>query len=118
MSTKTCPIVGSYYRPPANALIKHMPHRTKLVLRPEPENPYDPNAIMVLVRGSEVETDYDLDQALIGYGTNIAEVQAGGEYHLGYIPRGLAATMALPGEIEGTFLLDARGKPQVQFELE
>lgn len=114
--TKTFPIVGGYYRPPASALLKFLPQDTPLILRPEPTNAYDPNAIMVLVEGKEIPVDYDLDSALAGYGTNIAEVRATPEIHLGYIPRGFAATMTLAGDTEATFSYDSRGKATVKVE--
>lgn len=113
---KSYPIVGGFYRPPANALLKFMPQGTSLILRPEPENAYDPNAIQVLVQGASIPFDPDLDEALLGYGTDIAAVRDTYEIHLGYIPRGFAATMTLQDEIPGTFGFDAKGKPLVRIE--
>lgn len=113
---KTFPIVGGYYRPPANAILKFLPQGTALTLRPELENEHDPNAIMVLVTGADIPVDYDLDQALNGYGTNIDEIRNRPEIHLGYIPRGYAATMALDGDHAATFSYDGAGKPVVRME--
>jgi hypothetical protein len=34
------PIVGMHFRPPAKAIVAHLPLDTELELRPDPENPY------------------------------------------------------------------------------
>lgn len=81
-------IVGMHFRPPAKAVMAHLPAGASLLLVREPENPYDPNAIKVLVgtdaipatqaesfaeacatMGREPEDFYDHD----------------GPFHLGYI---------------------------------
>lgn len=89
------PMVGMHYRPPAKAIVDNLRVGTPLHLRAEPDNPYDPNAIQIFIKGIDIPEDYDLDQALNGYGTNLAETRARFEIHLGYVPRGLAATFNL-----------------------
>lgn len=113
---RSYPIVGMYYRPPASAIIKFLPHGTALVLRPEPDNQFDPNAIMVLVEGNSIPVDYDLDSALQGFGTNISDIRSQCEIHLGYIARGFAATMTLMGDTPATFGYDSAGKPVARME--
>lgn len=114
---KILPIVGDFYRPPAKAILAHLGARTPLILRPEPENPYDPNAIAVFIEGANIPEDYDLDVALGGYGTNIAETRARPEIHLGYIPRGLAATLTLSGDLPAHFSFTSGGKAAVEVDL-
>ena len=47
--TLRSPIVGAHFRPPARLVLAALAGGTTLRLEPEPENPYDPNAIKVLV---------------------------------------------------------------------
>ena len=49
MRTLTTPIVGAHFRPPAKQLLEVLPIGTPMLLRAEPDNPYDENAIQVLV---------------------------------------------------------------------
>ena len=43
------PIVGMAFRPPAVFIIKSLPHGAPLILEREPENPFDPNAVRVIL---------------------------------------------------------------------
>lgn len=47
-------LVSSHFNPPAKQMLEHLPSGAKLVLQPDPQNPYDEKAIRVLVSRSEV----------------------------------------------------------------
>ena len=59
MTDLLVPLVGAYFRPPAQQLLRHLPSGTELVLEPEPENPHDPNAIAVYTRSSSIPSRPD-----------------------------------------------------------
>lgn len=114
------PIVGAHFHPPAKTLLQFLPLGTPLWLKPEPDNPYDANAIMVGVNGTTVETAIpkgqieDFDAALEGFGFNSEEVFSTHEWHLGYIPRTIAETIKLePGKHPAALAFGADGKPMV-----
>ena len=53
-------IVGMHFRPPAKAVLEHLPAGAELVLRNEDDNPYDEFAIQVLVSPKAVpEGEWD-----------------------------------------------------------
>lgn len=47
--TRRAPIVGGWFFPGAQRLLKELPLGTPLLLHPEPTNPADPNAVRVSV---------------------------------------------------------------------
>lgn len=88
MTTLRAPIVGMHFRPPAKLLVQVLPAGTTLTLEPEPENPYDPLAIRVLVAASAIpESQYArLEAELPGMGLTIDEVLgAEAPWQLGYV---------------------------------
>lgn len=96
MTTHTVTIVGAKYRRPALALLEALPHRASLILRREPENVYDANAIQVLVKTSvlsEIPLDH-LEICLASSGFEVAELYEQDIWHLGYVPRDYAAKLA------------------------
>jgi len=110
MNIFLCPIVGAFFRPPAKTILKLLDAGHELVLDPEPENPYDSDAIKVGVRlntimiaESAVETVRD---ELMRYGATWEDLQKDefGELledpvlHLGYVPRSGAKTAKIDGE--------------------
>lgn len=111
------PIVGAHFRPPAKGILAVLPTGTKLVVRPEPTNEFDPNAMMVLVRTSEIphtlSEDLELHTAPQGYSATDIFEQA--EWHLGYIPKGIAAVLVerVKGDVEGVLSFNIGGKPMV-----
>ena len=115
----TYKIVGAHFHPPAKAILQSLPGGAELILRPEPDNQYDPNAVMVLVESatipaSEHET---LGLASAGYGVELSELLGAKEWHLGYVPRTEAIDLApqLDGEqILGRLVFDAKGAPCVK----
>lgn len=83
------PLVGMHFRPPAKAILAALRAGSPLVLEPEPDHPYDPKAIKVLVDLREVLTlsQYPaLDGACAESGHSLVELlEAGGLFHLGYV---------------------------------
>lgn len=119
----TIPIVGAFHRPPAKAIQDSLPLGHPLELVAEPDNPYDENAVMVLVTTeslanldpgilahmrSQVESfGYDLDAII----EDLLNVQ------LGYIPRVMTHEV-LPRLVEGKLpakvTFTSAGKPGVE----
>jgi hypothetical protein len=112
------PLVGAHYRPPAKALLQVLPQGAALVLTPEPDNPFDANAIMVSVATSEVPQGQHptLKALAAGYGFELDEVLGKAEWHLGYVKATVAATMRLEGPTPARLGFDAKGQPQVQLQ--
>ena len=108
-------VVGAYFRPPAKAILQVLPTGTPLVLRPEPTNQYDANAIQVIVATSDIPQD-DLEAAVCGYGFTLEEVLAKPEWHLGYIPRVDAVDLAPKlgsKTVSGELAFGMKGQPMV-----
>jgi hypothetical protein len=129
-------IVGARFRPPAAGVLSVLPGSASLLVRREPSNPYDPNALQVLVPAEVLAAlpQPQLLAAVEGFGFTLGEAGPGqlvtNDYarspletplHLGYVPRVEAATLAgafdkagvreVPGEL--TFAAD--GAPRVRF---
>lgn len=124
----TSVIVGARFRPPAAGLLSVLGASAPLVVRREPSNPYDPNALQVLVETSTLAKlpIRQLQSACEGFGFGAEELcgrDAPSEWHLGYVPRGDALEYAGAfdtsgtGEVPGEFTFDLAGKPSVSFEL-
>lgn len=90
------PLVGMRYRPPAAAILSVLPAGAALHLRPEPSNPFDANAIQVLVATMEIPEGQREGLALAAapFGFTIEEILAADEWHLGYVKRECAAESA------------------------
>ena len=131
MSTRTyiAPLVGMHFRPPAKALVGVLPVGTSLQLVPEPENPYDVNAVRVEVSGEVLReicentaARSNLEMQLEGFGESIESVLSAEVWHLGYVESSKTKSAerfakVLAGEArECTFGLDAAGKPRVVLE--
>ncbi len=121
-------IVGARFRPPAAGLLSVLGAGAPLMVRREPQNPYDPNALQVLVETSTLAKlpISQLQAACEGFGFGAEEIcgrDAPPEWHLGYVPRGealeLAAAFDASGasEVPGEFTFDLAGKPSVSFEI-
>lgn len=116
------PIVGSVYRPPSKALLAVLPAGTLLLARPEPENPHDPNAIMVVLpTGAIPHTHKDvIATAVAGYGFTSDDIFEAAEWHVGYIPAKIAVHLApkMAGEeAEGKLTFDLAGKPKIDLPI-
>jgi hypothetical protein len=85
------PLVGSRYYPPAVAVLPSVPIGTSLLVRPEPLNLYDPNALGVwLLRMPEWA--HVSASALEGYGTDLEWWATVAEIKIGHV----AAEACLP----------------------
>lgn len=113
-------IVGAKFRPPARALLDTLALGTKLWARRESTNQYDPNAIQVLVRSGDFKTNSAMALAVQDYGRSIEEIQQAAEWHLGYIPREHASSLApamdaaQTPELVGSLTFSATGLPQIR----
>lgn len=98
--TLSCPIVGSHFYPPAKLLLSNIPLSFPLGLRPEPLNPYDPNATEVWLNPLDLPLNLaensDFIQALAGFGLDLPELLASGPRKLGHLaakpPKGTSPT--------------------------
>jgi len=97
---RAMPIVGAAYRPPASAILGALPAGASLLLRPEPSNPFDPNAVMVVVTVGVIRDQADAEELAMrlgGFGMTYDELTdefLDHEYHLGYIAKTFAASLA------------------------
>lgn len=107
----TFPIVGANFHPPATQILKLLPLNTPLVLYPEPDNPYDPNAIAVYIAQKDVPESKltPANREKLHYNRNL-------ELHLGYIPAVDAATLNFNRTLTilGEFKLSDTNKPSVR----
>jgi hypothetical protein len=121
---RTYSIVGAFYRPPAEAILNALRVGTGLILKREPENTYDANAIAVWLPAAGLpEATREFIDSLAGYGVTGDAYAAYGDVHLGYIPREIAATIVANGLrddaiISASFAVSPRGKPLVRVETE
>ena len=79
------PLVGMHFRPPAKQLLPFIPLTTPLVLRPEPDNPYDPKAIQVWLDNAHlvIPDTEEVANALAGCGMEHTDLPD--SFHLGYL---------------------------------
>jgi hypothetical protein len=125
------PIVGARFRPPAEDVLRLLPAGTELILRRQPENPHDGNAVQVLLPGShDLEEIWKIIQSELGEDFN-------DDLHLGFIPRAdqklpmdaarLAPLMDANADasdergffaidIKGTLTFGPTGNPMIAFE--
>jgi hypothetical protein len=114
----TYPIVGAHFRPPAKALLSVLPAGHPLTLIPEPTNEYDPNAIKVVMKSYQLPADLlpTIDDAVANAGFTLDDITNQDEWHLGYIPRDIAADLApeLAGKPrDGIMAFTMKGGPAV-----
>lgn len=107
-SSITITLVGAHFRPPAKAIISSLPAGCQLRLEAEPENPYDPKAIQVWVRGELCEREA-LEIGLAGTGFDVDDVLVG-DWQLGFLPDSdgkACKASALPGNREAAEFISA-----------
>lgn len=137
MSKCIVPLVGAHFRPPAKALIQALPSSHRLELRPEPSNPYDPNAIAVWLDAATIPDDILQDElrfTLPGMGQDVDGLLSERWWQLGYIAKDQAAiyqepvTLAIAANNEEApddpwtgfpcaLAFDGSGKPAVLFNI-
>lgn len=128
-------IVGARFRPPASGILSVLPGGASLLVRREPDNQYDANALQVLVDHAALDEipNQQLQPAVEGFGftTNAdgrvcdpqTQVELPGPIHLGYIPR-IDAELLAPSfdsegvrEARGSLTFDLQGRPCVAFQV-
>lgn len=104
------PIVGTFFRPAGKVILQELASGAALELVPEPDNPYDPNAVKVMVKAASLPpaTTPGLEEAVEGYGLDL-EVLLSSDFFLGYVAKNMTQH-ATPGQAVLAF--DAAGKPQ------
>ena len=94
-------LVGSYFCRASDLILDILPTSTPLILTPEPENPYDEQAIKVLLASENLRLPPNADEELAEYGSSIHDLMEMGEIHLGYIAKsGGKPADGLPGNVE------------------
>lgn len=80
MPNLTSLLVGAHFRPPAKLVLAHLPAGASLVLDPEPSNPYDSNAVRVLVSPTALpESEWPaLEAELPEFGSDLDSLLAHG----------------------------------------
>ena len=126
MPLYSSPIAGVWYHPPSNGILKAAPENQPLTLHPDPfgENSGsrhdDPNAIMINLNPQTFPEPNrpKLSEELQGFGVTLEEFLLAPNWLLGFIPRGIAAMLDLPGPIPAQLRFDPNGKPLVVFTLD
>lgn len=139
MAYFSAPLVGAYFRPPAKALLQSLPALHPLELRPEPSNPYDPNAVAVWLDASTIPDEIvqdELQYTLPGMGQDVDSLLTQRWWQLGYIAKDRAAEVHEPiarflqhaneaaecpddilSGLSATLGFDGAGKPLVKFSI-
>ena len=116
------PIVGAKFRPPAAGILAILPAGARLVARRESTNQYDANAIQVVwpTEVAQFVTKLEaINDVLVGYGTTLSALADQPEWHLGYVPRADAATLAPRMDaaqrptLSGQLTFSASGNPRI-----
>lgn len=86
-------LVGAHFRPPAKTVIQSLPAPYPLELRPEPSNPYDPNAVAVWFDATHLSADAkeELESTLPGSGGDLDDLISQRFWQLGYLAKEHAA---------------------------
>ena len=116
------PIVGAKFRPPAPGILSILPSGARLVARRESTNQYDANAVQVVwpTEVAQFVTRLEaINEVLVGYGTTLSALAEQPEWHLGYVPRENAATLAPRMDaaqrptLSGRLAFSASGNPRI-----
>lgn len=101
--TMTTLLVGAHFRPPARQVIECLPSGLQLDLEPEPENPYDPGAVRVMLAPGEIPASSHslIDEAIQGTGTDLADLLSGPPLRLGYLAKTGGKPLAGALDFEG-----------------
>jgi hypothetical protein len=88
--------MGAHFRPPAKALIQALASDHPLELRPEPSNPYDPNAVAVWLDADTIDEETletELAFTLLAQGQDVESLLAQRWWQLGYLAKDKAAIL-------------------------
>lgn len=109
MTITPAAILGAHFRPPAKLIFQYLPAGQILLLEPEPDNPYDANAIKVMLQSSDLPSDPEFIDNLQSFGHDIEELRARSAIHLAYIERGRTGDFLEIEEV--TLSFGAKGQP-------
>lgn len=86
MTTHQLPLVGAHFRQGGKTILEHLPAGCRLTLAREADNPYDGNALRVMLDCHEIPVSQwdELELKLQAYGLTMEALLAE-PYHLGYI---------------------------------
>lgn len=125
MSTQAfASIRGMHFRPPAKSILAALPANHPILLQPEPDNPYDQNAIKVLVDLDELPESSHA--ALLVADVDIPAIREtqGAYFHLGYIAKEIAQEWIagwkdcdIDTMVQATLAFDLSGKPLAKLQL-
>jgi hypothetical protein len=126
MSYSTLPLVGSFFRPPAQLVCDSLPIGAKLFLCAEPDNQFDANAVAVWIVSEDIPASahHKLEVELPKFGLTLDQFLAQEQWHLGYVPKNFAAQLRaqnvvpLDSILDVEFGLASNGKPQIKFHHE
>lgn len=122
MTTHYAPLRGVFHRgrdgSPAPAIVKVLPGGTPFQIVPEPENPYDSNALRVFVKSSDIPemVHQRLDEEASGYGASLQDILDRPDWFLGYVAKEVAAIIKADEILGASLTFAADGKPQVRLE--
>lgn len=86
MTTLSCPLVGGHFRPPAKQVLSVLHSGCPLALVPEPENPYDPKAIKVMLDPADIlVSQHEALAAALDGVCDLDSVMLDGRLHVGYV---------------------------------
>ena len=126
-------LVGAFFRPPAKFLLEVLPAGSELLLVPEPENPYDENAIAVYGNAASASDAklQSIASQLEGCGHGLPDAAEehnawkDEQRHLGYVAKDQTASIRRAAESYNStapwhakLSFSAEGKPQVKVFLE
>lgn len=119
ISEKIYPIVGAKFHPPATTILNHLAVGTRLILRPDPSNRYDSNAIEVRVSGELLQPSSGFDAELSRKDFNIADIiNADVPWMLGFVPKDVAKYFVEkdfgPSDRPARFVVMPTGAPAIQ----
>lgn len=119
ISNKIYPIVGAKFHPPATIILNFMAVNTQLILRPDPSNRYDSNAIEVRVLGEFIRPSSSFDAELSKKGYNIADIiNSDLPWMLGFVPKDVAKYFMEKGfgssDKPARFVVMPTGAPAIQ----
>lgn len=116
------PIVGAHFRPPAKAIVQILRVDQPIYLVREPDNEYDPNAVKVVWKSSDLHPDDEetLTGQAAGYGFDAEMIKNVEEWHLGYLPAvymSIYANLFPSTPLQGKVSFTPEGKTAVSFTL-
>lgn len=119
MTTLNIPLVGMHFHPPAKEVLSILPLGFKLVLRPEPTNLYDSNAVEVLADLGDLPTErFGLLQDVLPVPYDAHSLCSEGLLFIGYLAAtGKKTAKGGSGNVEALLMLSAYGIDGIEAKL-